>query len=135
MTTVPSAATQTALIDPFEIHLGPVFEIGERGFRRFFLEVDQRHVNGRGVVHGAMLMSLADLALGQAAWDATDNASVVTVSMQSQFLKSARVGDVISVLPFLARRTRSLLFLRGDFQVDGELIFIASSIWKILGQD
>jgi uncharacterized protein (TIGR00369 family) len=132
---IPANATQTALIDPFEIHLGPVFETGETGSRLFFLEVDSRHVNGRGVIHGAMLMSFADLALGQAAWDATGNASVVTVSMQSQFLKTARAGDVISVLPILVRRTRSLLFLRGDFEVAGEVIFIVSSIWKILGQD
>lgn len=132
---IPRNVMPTALIDPFEIHVGPVFETGERGSRRFFLEIDQRHVNGRGVIHGAMLMTFADLALGQAAWDATGNASVVTVNMQSQFLKTARPGDVISVLPVVVRRTRSLIFLRGDFEVAGEAIFIASSIWKILGQD
>jgi acyl-coenzyme A thioesterase PaaI-like protein len=132
---LPANATKSVLVDPFEIHIGPVFEQGERGSRRFYLEIDSRHVNGRGVIHGAMLMSFADLALGQAAWDATGNASVVTVNMQSQFLKSARIGDVLSVLPAVVRRTRSLLFLRGDFEVAGEVIFIASSIWKILGQD
>ena len=132
---VPADATETSLIDPFEIHLGPVFETGGKGARRFFLEIDSRHVNGRGVIHGAMLMTFADLALGQAAWDATDNASVVTVNMQSQFLKTARAGDVVSVLPVIVRRTRSLLFLRGDFEVDGEVVFTASSIWKILGSD
>lgn len=131
---IPSTAIETPLSDPFEVHVGPVFETGEKGARRFFLSVDRRHVNGRGVIHGAMLMTFADLALGQAAWDATDHASVVTLSMQSQFLKSAGVGDVVSVLPRLLRRTRSLLFLRGDFQVAGEVIFTAASIWKILGQ-
>jgi acyl-coenzyme A thioesterase PaaI-like protein len=131
---IPSSAIETPLSDPFEIHLGPVFETGERGARRFFLEIDSRHVNGRGVVHGATLMSFADLALGQAAWDVTDHASVVTLNMQSQFLKSAGIGDVVSVLPQLVRRTRSMLFLRGDFEVSGEVIFTASSIWKILGQ-
>ena len=132
---VPANAAETALLDPFEIHLGPVFETGQKGARRFFLRIDERHVNGRGVIHGAMLMTFADLALGQAAWDATDKASVVTVNMQSQFLKTARVGDVISVLPVVVRRTRSLLFLRGDFEVAENVVFIASSVWKVLGQD
>ena len=132
---VPVQSAPTALIDPFEIHVGPVFETGEKGSRRFFLKIDSRHVNGRGVIHGAMLMTFADLALGQAAWDATDKASVVTVNMRSQFLKTARVGDVVSVLPVVVRRTRSLLFLRGDFEVAGEVIFTASSIWKVLGRD
>ena len=126
---------ETELSDPFEIHLGPVFETGEKGARRFALKIDERHVNMRGVLHGAMLMTFADLAMGQLAWDATDHAAVVTISMQSQFLKTARVGDLVEVQPEVARRTRSLLFLSGDFQVAGETIFTAASLWKVLGQD
>jgi uncharacterized protein (TIGR00369 family) len=131
----PTGYTQTALTDPFEIYLGPVLETGEKGTRRFALTVDERHVNGRGVVHGGMFMTLADLVSGQAAWDATDNAAVVTLNMQSQFLKSARVGEVIEVAPQVTRRTRSLLFLRADFEVAGEVVFTAASVWKIIGQD
>ncbi len=130
----PPGYTQTELSDPFEIHLGPVFEAGAKGARHFVLRVDERHLNGRGVVHGGMLMTFADLALGQAAWDATDHAFVVTINMQAQFLKTARAGDLIEVAPQLVRRTRSLLFLRGDFEVAGDAIFTASSIWKVLGK-
>lgn len=126
---------ETELSDPFEVHLGPVFETGEKGARRFALKIDERHVNMRGVLHGAMLMTFADLAMGQLAWDATDHAAVVTISMQSQFLKTARVGDLVEVQPEVARRTRSLLFLSGNFQVAGETIFTAASLWKVLGQD
>jgi len=132
--TAPPGFTETVLADPFEIHVGPVFERGSGGERVFLLRIGERHVNMRGVLHGGMLMTFADLALGQAAWDLTDHAHVVTLSMQSQFLKPARVGDVVEVRPRLLRRTRSLLFLRGDSQVAGELIYTASSIWKILGE-
>jgi len=55
--------------------------------------------------------------------------------MQSQFLKPARVGDTVEVLPELVRETRSLVFMRGDFKVNGETIFSASSIWKLLGRN
>jgi uncharacterized protein (TIGR00369 family) len=130
----PASYRETALSDPFEIYLGPVFETGAKGARRFLLQIDARHVNLRGVLHGGMLMTFADLALGQAAWDLTDHANVVTLSMQSQFLKTARIGDAVEVAPKLLRRTRSLLFLRGDFEVAGEVIYTASSIWKILGE-
>ena len=131
----PAGYAETTLIDPFEIHLGPVYETGEKGARRFFLRIDERHVNMRGVIHGGMLMTFADLALGQAVWDATDHAPSVTINMQSQFLKPARVGDTVEVLPELVRETRSLVFMRGDFKVNGETIFSASSIWKLLGRD
>ena len=133
--TAPAGYNQTTLFDPFEIHLGPVFETGVKGSRRFALTVDERHVNRRGVVHGGMFMTFADLAMGQAAWDATDNAAVVTLNMQSQFLNSAHMGDLLEGAPQVTRRTRSLLFLRADFEVAGAVIFVASSVWKILGQD
>ena len=126
--------TETALIDPFEIFVGPVYEQGQPPARSFALLIDERHVNMRGVIHGGMLMSFADAALGQAVWDATDRAPSVTLNMQSQFLKPARAGEIIQVTPELIRRTRSFVFMRGDFKVDGETIFAATSVWKLLGQ-
>jgi acyl-coenzyme A thioesterase PaaI-like protein len=87
------------------------------------------------VIHGGMLMTFADAALGQAAWDACDHANCVTLNMQSQFLAPAKEGDWVEVAPVLTRRTRSLIFLRGDVTVDGAPIFSVSSVWKILGQD
>ena len=131
----PPGFKQTRLIDPFEIHVGPVYEQGEPGAKRFGFRVDARHVNMRGVIHGGMLMTFADAALGQAAWDACDHAACVTLNMQSQFLAPAKEGDWIEVAPVLTRRTRSLIFLRGDFTVDGAPIYSVSSVWKILGAD
>jgi uncharacterized protein (TIGR00369 family) len=131
----PPGYVETRLIDPFEIYVGPVFEQGKKGTRAFAFQVDERHVNMRGVIHGGMLMTFADAALGQAAWDACDHAPCVTLNMQCQFLAPAKLGDLVEVAPVLTRRTRSLIFLRGDFTVGGAPIFIASSVWKILGQD
>jgi len=131
----PPGFTPTRLIDPFEIHVGPVYEQGEKGSKRFGFRVDKRHVNMNGVIHGGMLMTFADAAMGQAAWDACDHADCVTLNMQSQFLSPAREGDWIEVAPVLTRRTRSLIFLRGDFTVDGAAVYSMSSVWKILGVD
>jgi hypothetical protein len=55
--------------------------------------------------------------------------------MQSQFIAPAKVGDLVEVAPVLTRRTRSLMFLRGDFTVVGEPIYTVSSVWKLLGLD
>lgn len=123
------------LVDPFEVHVGPAYQEGQPGSRRFAFRVDERHINRRGVLHGGMLLTFADLALGAAAWDMTDQAPCVTLGMQTQFLKPARMGDIVDVQPLLLRRTRALLFLRGDFVVENEPIFTATSVWKLLGQD
>jgi uncharacterized protein (TIGR00369 family) len=123
----------TALVDPFEIYVGPVFEQGAEGTKTFAIRVDKRHVNRRGIMHGGMFMTLADMTLGQAVWDVTDKAPVVTLNMQSHFLKPAREGDIVEVVPELVRRTRALVFMRGDFTVAGEIVYTAATVWKVLG--
>ena len=125
----------TKLIDPFENFVGPLYETGEGIARRYAFVVDERHINLRGVIHGGMLMTLADMTLGQAAWDACDHANVVTLNVQSQFIKGAKIGDIVEVTPFVTRRTRSIIFIRGDYEVGGEIIFSCASLWKIIGQD
>lgn len=131
----PPGYTETKLIDPFEIYVGPVFERGVESAKRYALRVDERHINMRGVVHGGMLMTFADAALGQAAWALTDHAPSVTLNMQTHFLRNAKAGDLIEVVPELTRRTRALLFIRGAFMVAGDTIMTAQSVWKLLGQD
>ena len=131
----PAGYDEIRLVDPFEIHIGPAFAQGESGRRRYAIRVEDHHCNMRKVAHGGMLMTFADLALGQAVWDATNRAPSVTLNMQTQFLKSARQGDWIEVAPELTRRTRALVFMRGDFTVGGEIVMTASSVWKLLGQD
>ena len=123
----------TKLIDPFENFVGPLYETGEGIARRYAFVVDERHINLRGVIHGGMLMTLADMTLGQAAWDACDHANVVTLNVQSQFIKGAKIGDIVEVTPFVTRRTRSIIFIRGDYEVGGEIIFSCASLWKIIG--
>ena len=131
----PTGYDQVRLVDPFEIHVGPAFVRGERGRRRYALEARADHCNMRGVVHGGMLMTLADMMLGQAVWDATDNAACVTMNMQVQFLKPAKAGDLIEVEPDITRRTRSLVFMRGDFTVAGEVIMAVQSVWKLFAAE
>ena len=118
--------TATNLVDPFEIHVGPVYRDRAQPARgRLHFRVDERHVNRRGVLHGGMLMTFADLALGPRRGTLTDHAPCVTLNMQTQFLKPAELGDIVEVQPQLMRRTRALIFIRGDFMVDGEAVFTA----------
>jgi uncharacterized protein (TIGR00369 family) len=135
LTRAPKGYAEVRLIDPFEIHVGPAWSRGRKGVRRYAFRPAAHHCNMRGAVHGGMLMTLADLTFGQAVWDLTDNAACVTLNMQTHFLKPARVGELIEVLPEMTRRTRSLVFMRGDFTVGGEIVMTASSVWKLLGRD
>ena len=124
------------LVDPYEAFAFTSFRrTNADGSITYALPTDERHENGRGVIHGGLLMTFADSVLGYAAWTAcAPGAWCVTVSQSSSFLRGVRLGDVVEVTPVVTRVTRSMIFTRGEFLVRGEAVFAASSIWKITGQ-
>ena len=54
--------------------------------------------------------------------------------MQTQFLKPANAGELIEVVPEITRRTRGMVFIRGDFTVAREIVMTVQSVWKLLGE-
>ena len=114
----------------FMATVGPIYARGEiYGFR-----AEQKHANLIGVVHGGMLMSFADRAMGIAAIKAAEGASCVTIQLEMKFLDAGRMGDWITAQPFLMKRTGSLVFLRGEVRDGERLIATADGVWKILRQ-
>lgn len=127
----PPGWTRAAQFDPFEAHVLPFFERRLDGVREFATVLDERHLNAALVAHGGALMTFADAVLGYAIWDATDNAHCVTVSQQTQFLSSAAAGEVIQCRPVVVRKTREIVFVRGDFFVGERAVFTATAVWKL----
>lgn len=125
------------LVDPFEAHAFTSFmRKNADGTTTYALPMQAHHDNGRGVVHGGLLMTFADSVLGYAAWTACrPGAWCVTVSQSSSFLRGVRVGDLVECTPIVTRATRSVIFTRGDFLVRGEAVFSANSIWKVTGRE
>ena len=127
----PPGWRQSEQFDPFEAHLGPFFDRIRDGRREFAILIDDRHTNAQGVAHGGALLTFADACFGYAIWDATDRSPCVTVSQQSNFMASAAAGDLVSCLPDITRKTREIVFIRGDFCVTDRVVFTATAIWKI----
>ena len=127
----PAGWTHAPQFDPFEAYLGPFFERWVEGAHEFALLLDDRHMNAANVAHGGALMTFADAVLGYCVWDATERAPCVTVSQQTNFLASAVVGELIRCRPVVIRKTREIVFARGDFAVGERPVFTASSIWKV----
>ena len=117
--------------DPFEAHLGPFFVREADGAPEYALVVDDRHMNRRGVAHGGALLTFSDACFGFAIWNATDHAPCVTVSQQSNFVAAVDEGDFVTCRPEVVRKTREIVFIRGDFRVGDKIVFTATAIWKI----
>ncbi|MFC3691989.1 PaaI family thioesterase [Chenggangzhangella methanolivorans] len=117
----------------FVDHVGPFYvRTGADGLRSFGFVAEPKHANLIGVVHGGMLMTLADRALGVAAWDAAGGKPSVTVQFDMQFLSAVKMGEFASMQPELVRLTRSLVFMRGTLMVGDRAAAAANGLWKIL---
>ena len=127
----PEGWTHAPQWDPFEAYLLPFFERRVDGVREFATLLDERHMNAANVAHGGALMTFADAVIGYAIWDATENAHCVTVSQQTQFLASAAAGEFITCRPVIVRKTREIVFARGDFFAAERAVFTASAVWKL----
>src|SRR6195952_6063092 len=114
----------------FIAHVGPLYVRTADGAYAF--RAEQKHANLIGVVHGGMLMSFADRALGETAMRAADGANCVTIQLEMKFIDVGRLGDWIAVRPQVVKRTGSLVFMRGDVREGARLLGSADGVWKIL---
>lgn len=131
----PEGFTPVELFDPFEAHVGPLFErIEEDGSRTSAFIVDERHVREDGTVHEGMMLTFADAFMGGTAWRGSGGRACVTLSLQASLLGEARTGDLVVCRTRLEQKTRAIVFISGSFTVGGEPVMTATSLWKVLGE-
>lgn len=119
-------------LDPYENRSGPFFwREGEDGAQRFAVLAETRHCNSHGIVHGGLMMTMIDLAMVAAAKN-DRREQLVTVSLNAEFVSSAREGELIEAAAELVRRTRSLAFVRGQVFVGERVLLTASAVLKPL---
>ncbi|MDP7546384.1 MAG: PaaI family thioesterase [Alphaproteobacteria bacterium] len=121
-------------VDPFENDAGPFFwRLLEDGSHHFVLRSEPRHANAFGVIHGGLLMTMADLTMAVTAKGEADDA-FVTVSFNSEFIAAGHAGDLIEARGELIRRTGSMAFVRGQIHVGETTLFVCSAVMKRIGK-
>jgi uncharacterized protein (TIGR00369 family) len=95
--------------------------------------VEAKHLNARGVVHGGLIASLADNALGMLVWETLDRKPCATVQLNVQYVAAGREGDFLVVRGEIVRATRSVVFVRGLVTAEERTIAMADGVWKRLG--
>lgn len=83
-------------LSPFNAMLGPLYARRRRGKPLSIgLRIERKHTNSRGICHGGVLATLADLALGYAMHEQLKmtQAGFVTAHLAIDYAGSARVGD------------------------------------------
>ena len=95
--------------------IGGRLEEWREGYVRLGLTVEERHTNPHGVMHGGVITTLMDEALGgviasvrgmEEMWKAPH----ATVDMNVSFLSNARAGDEVTVEGTVLKLGRSVAF-------------------------
>src|SRR5262249_2887330 len=100
MNAVPEGWRPIATLSPFNALVGPLYKRGTGDAVSTGLRIEEKHTNSRGICHGGVLATLADLALGYAMksrleGDKAGGFGFVTVQLSIDYSGSARIGDWI----------------------------------------
>lgn len=95
--------------------------------------IQEIHLNPGGITHGGFIMSLLDSGMGTAAHRALgSHARAATISFDVKFISASTTGDTLLGTALVLRKTRSLVFMRGEVRSGQSLIATAEGIWKVL---
>ena len=118
------------------LHLiGPLWERLVDGELEFALITEDKHHNRRGLVQGGVLMTFADRTCGITARHVSGKPTLATVQLDTHFVESGKIGEVLISKPHVVRATRSLIFITTEVTVDKRCIAMASGVFKILKND
>lgn len=99
----------------------------------FGLLTDAGHLNRNGSIHGGVVLTLADHALGHTSVHAGQGRKQATIQLDVQFIAAPRAGDFMVARGTVVKMTRSIVFMRADITVGDKLVATANGVWKILG--
>lgn len=115
--------------DTFISNLGKVLERGRNGAIEIGLQTDKRHVNLGGIVHGGVVMTLIDRAVGINCRLQAEGHRMVTASLTTNFLGAINVGDFVSVRCLFRKVGRRAMFADAEVWVGDKLVATGTGIW------
>jgi uncharacterized protein (TIGR00369 family) len=133
---VPEGFTRLERGGPFLASLGPLFAKSTEGGLVIAMRIEEKHLNTRGIVHGGMLVTLADSALGiaiatagQGQADTARPRSFVTVSLSVDFIASAHEGDFVEAHVDIEKVGARLAFATCFLQAGTRRVLRASGVF------
>lgn len=100
------------------------------------LYLSAAHCNSRGMVHGGLIASLSDNAMGLSCIqvlksEKRDVSGLVTVNLNTDYVGAARLGQWMTVDTCLVKTGGTLAFASALIEAEGELVAKANATFKI----
>lgn len=117
--------------DGFVGHAGGLWQRTIDRQVQFAFVATEIHTNRNGLVHGGMLMTFMDRALGQTAREATGAVRGATVSLTHQFLAPVRINDIVKLTPQVTSKTGRMVFMTGTALIGDVPVVSAQGVWRM----
>lgn len=130
MAEVPAGFLPETGTDPAEDHIGPFYLRRDPAAFSAGLLTEPHHGNSMGIVHGGVLMAMADFALCAQARYGTEDDHIVTVTLTTDFVAGAEVGGWLHSEGQVVRRTGTLVFVQGKLLQDDTTVLAYSGVGK-----
>src|SRR5436309_12338390 len=115
------------------LHLiGPLWQRVVDGEHEYALVAQDKHHNRRGLVQGGVIMTFADRTCGMTARYVSGRPTLATIQLDTHFVESGKIGEILVSKPHVVRSTRTLIFITTEVTVDRRCIAMASGVFKIL---
>ena len=112
--------------------VGPLWQRVVNSEHEYALVAQDKHHNRRGLVQGGLLMTFADRTCGMTARYVSGRPTLATVQMDTHFVDSSKIGEILVSKPRVVRSTRSLIFVGTEVTAGDRCIATASGVFKIL---
>ena len=118
--------------DPgFAALVGAGTPTAEDGEARLELDVDERHLNPAGTVHGGMLATLVDLTMGAAVRSAVGDEVPATSQLAVTYLRPGSTGRLV-VTAKVRKRGQSITVCEADVEQDGTSLVDALATFALI---
>ena len=130
MSAVPEGFEAIPRLSPFNALVGPLYQRRTGETVSVGLRLEEKHLNSRGICHGGVLATLADLALGYAMIAKSGGrGDFVTAHLAVDYAGAARRGDWVESEVEIHRVGARLAFANCYLVSGGKRIVRASAIF------
>lgn len=117
--------------NPFGELIGLNFTRSEAGFTRGVLDIDERHLNPHGVVHGGVLYAMADTGMGGAAYSCLNEDELcATVEIKIVYFAPA-VSGRITCDTRVVHRGKRIAILESEMKNGERLVAKATGTYSL----
>ncbi len=132
MVDIPEGFEKLTRKSPFLEPIGPIYRKEEPPTLILGLRIEERHTNARGYVHGGLIATISDIALGYALQlHDTPPEGAVTVSLTTDLFGAAKIGDWLEVRAVAKRVGGNLAFSSADVIAGGKPVAQARAVFKV----